>query len=202
MTNPDVEKIATSRGKTDQNRKHGPLPLLEISLYWVLWISLLLYTMYTIFTASQGKKGWTSFLFSSKKRTQLAPEIYIVRTVNRGGGENPATPATIEYVWWALDDMGELAYSKGNKFVMDVKMKATGDTKRNDSCNIFQYLTVSVIKCNKGTCSWVLIDTLIECQSWVLIKSIDWHSTADMIDIICLLGKWGEGEHLFMNVSS
>ncbi|XP_020603569.1 protein-cysteine N-palmitoyltransferase HHAT-like [Orbicella faveolata] len=60
MSTPDMEKIATSRNETNQNRKHGPLPLLEISLYWVLWISLLLYTMYTVFIASQGKKGPTS----------------------------------------------------------------------------------------------------------------------------------------------
>jgi len=172
MTNPDVEKMATSRGKTDQNRKHGPLPLLEISLYWVLWISLLLYTMYTIFTASQGKNGWTSIHFSSKKRTQLAPEIYTVRTVNRGGVENPATPAaTIEYVWWALDDIGELAYSwsvhsKGNKFVRGVKTKATGEAKLNDSFKIFQYLTVRLLGLSG------IKAPVVECWS-ILLSSVD-----------------------------
>lgn len=147
-----MEKIATSRGKTDQNRKHGPLPLLEISLYWVLWISLLLYTMYTIFTASQGKNGCTSIHFSSKKRPHLAPEIYTVRPVNRGGGENSATPATTGYVMfdgplmiWVNLPIVDTVHSKGNKFVRGVKTKATGDTKLNDSFNIFQYLTVRLL---------------------------------------------------------
>lgn len=151
MTNPDVEKIATSRGKTDQNRKHGPLPLLEISLYWVLWISLLLYTMYTIFTASQGKNGWTSIHPSSKKRTQLAPEIYTVRTVNRGGERILQHLLQLSMFDGPLMiDMGELAYSwsvhsKGNKFVRGVKTKATGEAKLNDSFKIFQYLTVRLL---------------------------------------------------------
>ena len=60
MSAPDMEKIATSSNKAKQ--KHGPLPFLEISLYWVLWISLLLYTMYTVFIASQGKKGCISLV--------------------------------------------------------------------------------------------------------------------------------------------
>ena len=39
----------------DEHKKHGPLPFFEISLYWVLWISLSSYSMYSIFKASQGK---------------------------------------------------------------------------------------------------------------------------------------------------
>lgn len=52
----DMKKIVTSENKMNQNRKHGPLPLLEISFYWVLWISLLLYIMYTVLIASQEHK--------------------------------------------------------------------------------------------------------------------------------------------------
>lgn len=45
-----------SKDKLSRHWQHGPLPLLEISLYWVLWISLLSYSMYSSFTASQEYK--------------------------------------------------------------------------------------------------------------------------------------------------
>ncbi|XP_078350071.1 protein-cysteine N-palmitoyltransferase HHAT-like [Oculina patagonica] len=55
-TQADMKNLDSNRNKTDQNKKHGPLPFLEISLYWVLWISLSSYAMYSIFRASQDHK--------------------------------------------------------------------------------------------------------------------------------------------------
>ena len=55
MSSAEVKSLDNSKNKTDQNKKHGPLPFLEISLYWVLWISLSSYSLYSSFRASQGK---------------------------------------------------------------------------------------------------------------------------------------------------
>ena len=49
-----------SKVKPDQLKKHGPLPFLEISLYWVLWILMCLYSMYSIFLASRGMTRQTT----------------------------------------------------------------------------------------------------------------------------------------------
>lgn len=46
---------------------------------------------------------------------------------------------------WVNLPIVDTVHSKGNKFVRGVKTKATGDTKLNDSFNIFQCLTVRLL---------------------------------------------------------
>ena len=44
--------------KSDERRTgvvHGPLPLLEISLYTIVWVLAIAYSMYSLFKASEGK---------------------------------------------------------------------------------------------------------------------------------------------------
>ena len=49
-----------SKVKLEQLKKHGPLPFPEILLYWVLWISMCSYSMYSIFIASRGMASQTT----------------------------------------------------------------------------------------------------------------------------------------------
>ena len=52
-----MENVDENKSSDHQNRKHGPLPLAEISVYWVVWISLLSCAMYSIYKASEGDQS-------------------------------------------------------------------------------------------------------------------------------------------------
>ena len=62
-----------SKVKPDQLKKHGPLPFLEISLYWVLWILMCLYSMYSIFLASRGMTCQTTVHMYFNCPNKMAP---------------------------------------------------------------------------------------------------------------------------------
>lgn len=86
MSTSDMENVDENKSSDHQNRKHGPLPLAEISVYWVVWISLLSCAMYSIYKASEDYKeeiyaddlqeGW-KFIGRKKDVTDFEWEFWI-----------------------------------------------------------------------------------------------------------------------------
>lgn len=85
MSASDMGNVDNNRNRNHQNRKHGPLPLIEISVYWILWISLMSYTIYSVYKASEDYKddiyeddlqeGW-KFLGRKKDVTDFEWEFW------------------------------------------------------------------------------------------------------------------------------
>ena len=73
------QKAVNGKSRNNDCKKHAPLPLFEISLYWAVWIPLLSYAVYAVWIASYGIYIYSNIIFF-----YLGLSCRILRSITKG----------------------------------------------------------------------------------------------------------------------